>query len=176
MRTICGNRGNRDMTLFEKMRERITLAGTRLKPFINEKTPAFAEVYSRWGAVVAEVINVFDRWNDATMYFTDLIKWMGSSPFFWSSKQQKWTWPHFLFLLRWCRFKNSTSTKSPMRTFRSLRVSFWKNNGRRSADLYNFTMHISSYNAIIINCQKNFRTYALDPVRFSPFQSRADLP
>ena len=39
---------------------------------INEKTPAFAEVISRWGAVVEEVRTVFALRNDATVYIPRL--------------------------------------------------------------------------------------------------------
>jgi hypothetical protein len=35
---------------------------------IDEKTPAFAEVHSRWGAVVEKARTVFTRRNDATIY------------------------------------------------------------------------------------------------------------
>ena len=39
---------------------------------IDEKTPAFAEVYSWWGAVVEEVRTVFERRDDATIYIPDV--------------------------------------------------------------------------------------------------------
>ena len=39
---------------------------------IDEKTPAFAEVYSRWGAVVEDVRTIFAQRNDATIYIPNL--------------------------------------------------------------------------------------------------------